>query len=70
MAKPPGRGRGKRSFNNRPRAPEKQKFKKDDVYEADDSLAEEDKNKMRYDVSLIATFAYWKLFYCIFKSSR
>ncbi|KAG7667273.1 hypothetical protein Ndes2526B_g04225 [Nannochloris sp. 'desiccata'] len=49
MAKPPGRGRGKRSFNNRPRASEKQKFKKDDVYEADDSLAEEDKSKMRYD---------------------
>jgi hypothetical protein len=65
----PGRGRGKQSFNNRPRASEKHGFKKDDVYEADDSLAEEDKNKMRYDVSLIATFVYYNLFYCVFKRS-
>jgi len=67
MGKPPGRGRGRHSFNNRPRASEKQVFKKDDVYEADDSLAEEDKNKMRYDVSLIAAFAYCKLTYCVYK---
>jgi hypothetical protein len=58
MGKPPGRGKGKRPFNNRPKTYEKPVFKKDDVYEADDSDAEEDKNKMRYDVSLIATFVY------------
>lgn len=58
MGKPQGRGKPKRAFNNRPRASEKATFKKDDVYEADDSDAEEDKNKMRYDVSLIPTFTY------------
>jgi hypothetical protein len=51
MGKPPGRGRGGKSFNNRPKASDKRLFKKDDVYEANDSDAEEDRNKLRYDVS-------------------
>lgn len=58
MGKPQGRGKPKRAYNNRPRTSEKPSFKKDDVYEADDSDAEEDKHKMRYDVSLIATLPY------------